>query len=456
MTNNNSTVEQPRPGLFTRVKAQLFRGGKALRHRNYRLFWTGQLISLIGTWMQTVAQSWLVLTLSKNDPLALGLISVAQFLPTTLLSLFSGVIADRYSKHRLLIITQSTAMALAVILGVLTVGGWVQLWHIYLCAFGLGLVNAFDMPTRQAFVSEMVGKEDLLNAVALNSTIFNAARVAGPAVAGLLIGLGEMIFKSTLAGVSLAVWLNAVSYIAVLIGLLRMNTSELHLNQTPVAKGSVFTNLKEGLVYIWNTPAILSLMLIVGAVGTFGFNFNVWMPVISRETLHVGAEGYGLLMGSLGFGALVSSLMLALSSAKPDLKKILLAMITFGIFEIGVAFSGFYWLSVALMFGVGLAMIRVNAVSNSQVQMNTPDFLRGRVMSVYLFVFAGTAPMGSLFMGWLANQLGTTTSMVFGGTLCIICAPLVLLYNRRAVARLDLSTLPVQAETTESAPVAKA
>ena len=291
-------------GYLFRLKTYIFKGGKALRHRNYRLFWTGQLVSLIGTWMQNLAQAWLVLTLSNNDPFALGLVSALQFLPTLLFSLFTGVIADRYSKHRILLITQSSSMVVAAMLGVLTVGGWVQLWHVYACALILGMVNALDMPTRQSFVTEMVGKDDLMNAVALNSTIFNAARVVGPAIAGLLIGLGEAIFRSTEAGIALAIWINAFSYIAVLIGLFKMDTSRLFQIARKRLNGSVFSNLGEGLSFIWNTPSIATLIIVVGMVGTFGFNFNVWIPVLARETLGVGADGYGILMAGLGLGAL--------------------------------------------------------------------------------------------------------------------------------------------------------
>jgi MFS family permease len=446
--DNTEPLAIQKPNILVRFKNQIFKGGKALRHRNYRLFWTGQLVSLIGTWMQTVAQAWLVLTLSDNDPLALGLISVAQFLPTTLFSLFTGVLADRYSKYKIIIITQITAMLLAITLGVLTATGAVQLWHIYLCAAGLGIVNAFDMPTRQSFVPEMVGKEDLMNAVALNSTIFNGARVAGPAVAGLLIGVGERIFNSTLAGVSLAVWLNALSYVAVLIGLSRIKTAELHLSQKPLNQGTVFSNLKEGLLYIKNTPTVLSLIMIIGMVGTFGFNFNVWIPVLSREYLKVGAEGYGILMGGFGFGAFAGALWLAMSSKQPELRRIMTAVAFFGAFLMLVGVSGIYFVSLALMVCAGLAMIRANASSNTLIQMTTPDHLRGRVMSVYLLVFAGTAPLGSLFMGGLGNWLGTPVSMLIGGLMVMLSVPLVLLY-RRAVANRAAAAADAKLETAE-------
>lgn len=423
---------QSHESYLSRLKNYIFKGGKALRHRNYRLFWTGQLVSLIGTWMQNLAQAWLVLTLSHNDPFALGLVSGLQFLPTLLFSLFTGVIADRYSKHRILLITQSSSMVIAALLGVLTVGGWVQLWHVYTCALALGMVNALDMPTRQSFVSEMVGKDDLMNAVALNSTIFNAARVVGPAIAGLLIGLGEAIFKSTEAGVALAIWLNAFSYIAVLIGLLKMDTTKLFQIAKKRLNGSVFSNLGEGLSFIWNTPSIATLIIVVGMVGTFGFNFNVWIPVLARETLGVGADGYGILMAGLGLGALFSSLYIAVNAKNPNHRKILMAAAGFAFFEAGVALSANFFLSLFFMIGTGLAMIQVSAATNTYVQMNTPDHLRGRVMSVYMLVFAGTTPFGSVFVGWLSSAGGTPFSMFTSAMLSGLAVPLAYLYYRRS------------------------
>lgn len=421
-----SAADGPEVGFFKRLKAYIMRGGSALHHRNYRLFWFGQLVSLIGTWMQNLAQAWLVLSLTRSDPLALGTVSALQFLPVLLFSLFTGVVADRYPKRKLLLITQTSSMLLAVVLGTLTTLGVVQVWHIYITAFLLGLANAFDMPTRQAFVSEMVGKEDLMNAVALNSTIFNAARVVGPAVAGLLIGLGERLFNSTQAGVAFAIWLNAASYLAVLVGLARMDLTQLFHSSRKQPEGSITKNLKEGLVYIWQSPTILALIIVVGTMGTFGFNFNVWIPVLARERLGVGAEGYGVLMAGLGGGALLSSLSLAVGGRKPRQKMILVAVICFALFEVGVALSGWFVLSFICMVGAGLAMIQVSAASNTLIQLTCPDNLRGRVMSVYLLVFAGTTPIGSLFVGWLGSTWGTPFSMCIGAILSAVGAPVVL------------------------------
>ncbi len=433
---------------FKRLKAYFLRGGSALRHRNYRLFWTGQLVSLIGTWMQNLAQAWLVLSLSNNDPLSLGIVSALQFLPVMLFSLLTGIVADRYPKHKLLLLTQISSMLLAAMLGLLAAFGWVQIWHIYIIAFLLGLVNAFDMPTRQAFISEMVGKKDLMNAVALNSTIFNAARVVGPALAGLLIGLGELIFKSTVAGAAFAIWLNSASYIAVIAGLLSMDNTKLFHPDHQAQEGSIRKRLKEGISYIRHTPTIMALLIIVGMLGTFGFNFNVWIPVLAREHLGVGAEGYGLLMSGLGGGALLSSISLALSGRQPHLRRILVGLICFSGFEAGVALSHWYLLSLVCMIGVGLAMIQVTAASNTMIQVTTPDNLRGRVMSIYMLVFVGTTPIGSFFVGWLGSSFGTPFSMTTGAILSALGAPLVLLglwrshrHQKNAVVPADIGQI---------------
>jgi len=419
-----------RPNLYSQVKKYLTRGGSALRHRNYRLFWTGQAVSLIGTWMQNLAQAWLVLTLSNGDPLALGTVTALQFLPLLLFSLFTGVVADRFPKRTILLITQTSSMVQALLLAILTTFGWVQIWHIYIIAFWLGLANAFDVPARQAFASEMVGKEDLMNAVALNSTIFNLARALGPAIAGLMIGIAERLTNSTQAGVAFAVWINALSYLAVIYSLLKLNSAELFSQNKPRSSGPVLKNLKEGIGFIWRSPDILTTILVVGMLGTFGFNFNVWIPVLARNYLNVGADGYGVLMAGLGVGALASAIGLAIFGKEPDRKKILIALVFFGILESGVAFSPWYILSLILMAGTGFAMILVTAASNTYVQLNTPDNLRGRVMSVYVLVFAGTTPLGSLLIGWISSSWGTPVSMLVGALLSMSAAPLVLIGGR--------------------------
>ncbi len=417
-------VLEGKSGFFSRPKTHLLRGGAALRHRNYRLFFTGQLISLIGTWMQSLAQGWLVLKLTNNDPFALGTVSALQFLPVMLFSVFTGVVADRYPKRTIIILTQSSAMVLAFTLAILTTTGMVQVWEIYILATCLGLVNVFDMPARQSFVSEMVGKEDLINAVALNASIFNAARFLGPALAGLIIGLGETFLGSTFAGVALAFWLNGFSYIGVLTGLFRMGVSELLTLNRKTSSGQIFKNLKEGFAFIYRAKEIRSVILLVGMVGTFGYNFNIWIPVLARTNLKVGAEGFGLLMAALGLGSLIMALTLAVMNQRPTRERILFLLILFGLSEIGVAISGWFPLSLAFMFLTGLFSVAVSNSSNATIQLSTPDELRGRVMGVYMLVFAGTTPIGSIFVGWIASSFGTPFSMALGGTLSFITVPL--------------------------------
>ncbi len=419
-----------KPDLFSQVKKYLTRGGSALRHRNFRLFWTGQAISLIGTWMQNLAQAWLVLTLSNGDPLALGTVTALQFMPLLLFSLFTGVVADRFPKRTILLITQSASMTQAVLLAVLTTFGWVQIWQIYIVAFWLGLANAFDVPARQTLASEMVPREDLMNAVALNSTTFNLARALGPALAGLIIGIAERLTNSTQAGVAFAVWLNALSYLAVIYSLLRIKATELYSHNKPRSTGPVLKNLKEGISFIWHSPDILTTIVVVGMLGTFGFNFNVWIPVLSRHYLNVGAEGYGVLMAGLGVGALASAIGLAIFGKQPDRKRILISLVFFGLLETGVAFSPWFISSLICMAGTGFAMIQVTAASNTYIQMNSPDNLRGRVMSVYVLVFAGTTPLGSLLVGWVSSGWGTPVSMLVGAMLSVSAAPLVLIGAR--------------------------
>jgi MFS family permease len=420
LTPEVTVVSEPLP-LLERIFSYFKKGGAALKHRNYRLFFTGQLVSLVGTWMQNLAQGWLVLKLT-NSVFDLGLVTSLQFLPMLFLSLFGGVLADRLPKRKTLIVTQSSAMVLAFILAVLTTLNVVQVWHVYVLATLLGLVNAFDTPTRQAFVPEMVGKSDLMNAVALNSSVFNSARAVGPAVAGILIGL---------IGIAPAFWVNGLSYIAVIIGLGMMREAELHTGAGRKQTGSIFKNLQEGLSYAVKTPLIMAIIVVVGTIGTFGINFSVWIPDLAKNYLGVGADGYGILMGALGLGALATALTVAVKGGKPQFSNILKAGAGFSFFSLGVALSPWYWLSLLLMVGVGVSMIFVMISCNTSIQLTAPDHLRGRVMSLYMLVFAGTTPLGSLFVGWLAHLAGTPFSMALGSSLSLLAVPLGWLVLRR-------------------------
>lgn len=386
----------------------LLRAFLALRHRNFRLFWFGQLISLMGTWMQSIGQSWLVLELTHSAWL-LGLVGALQFLPVMLLSLFGGVLADRLPKRRVLLFTQSSALIQAVILWILVATGSVQLWHVLALAALLGLTNALDMPTRQAFVVEMVGRDDLPNAIALNSSLFNMARIVGPGIGGLIIAW---------QGVAPLFLLNAFSFIPVIIGLAMIDLSKLHAHSkrieapTGTPKQSTLQSLREGLVYVRRTPSILLIIAVIGAVSLFGINFNVVLPLFATAVLNVGPAGFGFISSAFGLGSLLSALWLAWSNHKPTIQYVLISAFVFSIAEAAFAISQSYPLSLLLIAGTGFAQIAFSATSNTTLQTVAPDHLRGRVMSVYMLVFAGSIPFGNLLTGGLAHWFSAPIALL--------------------------------------------
>lgn len=404
------------PSVEVAQRRGFLRTFAALRHRNFRLFWIGQLISLTGTWMQTTGQAWLVLQMTHSAWL-LGVVGALQFLPVMLLSLFGGVIADRVPKRKLLLFTQSFATAQAIILWVLVFSGTVQLWHILVLALMLGITNALDMPTRQAFVVEMVGREDLPNAVALNSSLFNMARIVGPGLGGVLIAW---------LGVTPLFLLNAVSFVPVLIGLAMIDVKQLHSHARPVVAGvsrqTTMQSLREGLTYIAKTPSVLLIIVVIGLVSLFGINFNVVLPLFATDVLHAGPAGFGLLTSAIGFGALVSALWLAWGNKRPTIQNMLLGAIIFCILEACFALSHLYILSLLLIAAVGFAQITFSATANTTLQTVTPDHLRGRVMSVYMLVFAGSVPLGNLFTGGIAHFFGAPISLLLGAGLSFVAA----------------------------------
>ena len=369
---------EARPALLRRPCPAL--GGRAFRHRNYRLFFAGQLTSLVGTWMQTVAQSWLVLQLT-GDPFMLGVVAAAQFLPVIFLGLFGGLIADALPKRKTLIGTQAAKMVLALALFGLVASSSVEVWQVVLLAALGGVTNVFDMPTRQAFSVEMVGREDIANAVALNSAMFNSARIIGPAVAGLTIGA---------LGISTAFLIDAVSFLAVIAALFAMRDDELWSPPPMVRPGSVrevAAGVREGLGYVRSAPLVLLAISAVGLVATFGMNFPVIIPALARDVLHSDASGYGFLMAASGVGSLTAALAIAFSRrARPAL--VTTGGIVVGLAEILLALSGVFPLSLALMFLVGLGAISMAATANTTIQLAVPDHLRGRTMSIYVTVFA--------------------------------------------------------------------
>ena len=379
---------------------------RSLRSRNYRLFFSGQMISLVGTWMQSVAQAWLVYRLTGAS-LLLGLVGFAGQIPVFLLASIGGMVADRRSRYRIVIATQTSAMLLAFVLSALTLLGHIKVWEIMVVASSLGLVNAFDIPARQAFVVEMVGQQDLVNAIALNSAMVNGARILGPAVAGVTvaaIGEGWCFFA------------NGVSYIAVLVGLLLMTV-------TPRARGggrSGLRSLVEGFHWVARTGPIRALLLLLGLVSLTGMPYMVLMPIFADRILHSGARGLGLLMGAAGVGAIIGTLALAARHGVRGLGRwVMFAAMGFGASLVLFSMSHWFWLSILLVMPAGFAMILQMASSNTLIQTMVPDELRGRVMAVYSMMFMGMAPFGALLSGAIAQHVGAPLTVRLGGIICL-------------------------------------
>jgi MFS family permease len=389
---------------------------RALRHRNYQLFFGGQLISLIGTWMQVVAQSWLVYRLTGSAVL-LGFVGFSSQIPVFLLASVGGSVADRYNRHRIIITTQTTAMVLAFVLAGLTLTGLIQVWHIFVLAASLGTVNAFDIPTRQAFVVDMVGRDDLINAIALNSSMINGARMVGPAVAGVLVAS---------VGEGWCFLANAVSYLAVIAGLLLMSMTVPTRVPLP---GSALASIVAGFRYVRHTRPIRALLLLLGLVSLMGMPYAVLMPIFADRILHGGPRGLGLLMGASGLGALTGALALATRQGIRGLGRwVALAATGFGVSLILFSLSHWFWLSAALLLPAGFCLMIEMASSNTLIQSLVPDELRGRVMAVYSMMFMGMAPFGSLLAGALANRLGAPPTVALGGMVCIAGAAVFALH----------------------------
>lgn len=382
---------------------------RALRHHNFQLFFSGQFISLTGTWMQSVAQSWLVYRLTGSVVL-LGMVGFASQIPVFLLAPIGGATADRHDRRRILVITQSVAMVLAFILAGLTLTGNIQIWHLFVIAAGFGIANAFDIPTRQAFAVDMVGKDDLINAIALNSTMFNGARIVGPAIAGILVaavGEGWCFFG------------NAVSYTAVIAGLLAMKITHTPQKRT----GSTLSHIAEGFSYVYRTKPVRALLLLLGLVSLMGMPYAVLMPIFADKYLGGGSSTLGFLMGASGLGALVAALTLASRKQVFGLGRwIAFACGGLGLSLILFSFSRNFTLSLVLLVPVGFSMMTQMSSSNTLVQAMIPDSLRGRVMSVYSMMFMGVAPLGALLAGSLAGYIGAAETVAFGGSVCIIGA----------------------------------
>jgi MFS family permease len=381
----------------------------ALTHRNFRLFFFGQGVSLIGTWMQSVAQGWLVLTLT-NSPFFVGLVSGLGSLGVLAFTLYAGVVADRRDKRRLIVLTQSLSMVQALVLAVLVWTKVVTVWHVMVAATALGIVNAFDIPTRQSFMVELVGKEELMNAIALNSSIFNAARVVGPAIAGALIGA---------IGVAPLFFLNGVSYVAVIAALLAMRLAPF---QPRPSTGSAWAGFREVVGFLRSNRRVETLIVLTATFSVFGFPYLVMMPVFARDVLHVGAAGYGALTAAVGGGAMLGALAIAVNSRRITHRGRLMVIggTSFGVLVTLFAFSHTFAFSIVLLALAGCAMIVNNALTNTMLQTIVPDHLRGRVMGFYSFVFVGMSPLGAFQAGAFAERFGAPLAVGVGGLICAL------------------------------------
>lgn len=417
----------------------LGRGFTAMRHRNYRVYWLGQMGSLVGAWMQSVALPWLVLELG-GSPLQLGTVLALMFLPSMLLAPIGGVLADRVDKRRVLMVVNAVAMLQAAVLFGLAAAGVVEIWHVYALALVAGFVNAVEMPVRQAFAAELVPADDLVNAIALNSTSFNLSRVIGPAIAGVTIAA---------FGVAINFGINAVSYLSVLIGLWMLDGNAMRRAARPDQFPSIRTSLMEGVRFAIATPTVLWPLVLLGGMATFAMNFQTLLPLFTRDALALDSGGYGALFAAMGAGSLAGSLILAFTTTRrPMLALILGGGAAFLVLELALGFVRSPLAAFALVVGIGLAsMLMVNTI-NVTIQNSVPDVLRGRVMSLFVTVFAGTAPIGGLLAGALAEAFGASVAISLGAGLAI--AVLLLVAWQLRSVRIPLTGVSARAEAEPS------
>ena len=403
---------------------------RSLRVRNYRLYASGQLVSLTGTWMQRVAQDWLVLELTDSGT-ALGIVTALQFGPALLLGLYGGMLADRSDKRRLLLVTQTAIALLALLLGLLDVTGLVTYWQVLILATALGVTTAIDTPVRQSFVVEMVGKPDLANAVAINSTIFNIGRILGPAAAGLMI---------TAVGTGWAFLANAASSIAVLSALAMMRTSEL-VPSAPVRRAP--GQLREGLRYVRGRADLMLAMVLIFVVGTFGLNFQITTALIAKQVFHRGASGYGWLSTTLAVGAFLGAVAATRRRRRPSALFLISAVAVFSAFEIAAGLMPSFALTAIALVPTGLAMLTVTTATNSSVQLGVAPTMRGRVMALYLVCFMGGTPVGAPIIGWVAGVAGPRWGLVGGGLVCLLSAAAIaaLLARHRGMRPAEVAEL---------------
>jgi MFS family permease len=395
------------------------------RHRNYRLFFTGQVISVSGSWMQNIALAWLVVELT-HSPLAVGLLAFCRFIPFTVFGLFAGVVADRLDNRKLVIGTQTSSMILSAILAVLVLSGSAELWSVYVLAVLTSTAHVFDAPGRHALTFQMVGRDELPNAVALNASLFNGSRVLGPALAGVIIAAW---------GVGACFAINTFSFLAVLAGLLAMRREELVPVKRDDEPPTMMRGIGEGLAYAWRTPQVRLVLAMVTVVSTIGFNFHVLLPLLASDTLNTGPEVFGILSAVFGAGALLGALLSA-ALGRASWKVLVLGTGGFSVSLLALAPATAVWACAALLFVTGVCFTLWTSNANSILQLRAPDHLRGRVVSLYLWAFAGLAPLGGLLAGWLCEIGGTQLSFAVAGTTGLVMAALAArqLSLRRAAA----------------------
>lgn len=401
-------------GAVRRVAVETF---SSLRVRNYRLYFAGQVVSVSGSWMQRVAQSWLVLHLTGSG-IALGLVSALQFLPILLFGAWGGLVADRVDKRHLLMVTQALMGLLALVLGAVTLSGLVQLWMVFLMALLLGAVTAVDNPARQSFVMELVGRRRVTNAVSLNSAVFTASRIVGPAIAGVLI---------TAFGTGWCFVLNAASFGGVLVALLAMEAGQLErIEPSPGAQGQ----LMDGLRFVWSRPDLRTPLALLAIVGTLALNFTVILPLLARNTFHGDASTYGTLFSVLGAGSLAGALFTA-SRREPSVRLLVGALGSFGLFMLGAAAAPTLPLEILALIPMGVAALVFQTTTTSLIQLRSEPALRGRVMALYSVVFLGTTPIGAPTVGWVAQHFGPRAGLALGGVAVLVAALIALWLGAR-------------------------
>jgi MFS family permease len=426
------TAEQPtRP--VSRAQSNIGFGEtfRALRHRDFRLFWIGQAVSTSGTWMQQTGQAWLILQLT-NSPFALGGLMLFQSFPVMLLGLFGGVVADRFPKRQLLLFTQSVMLSLALILGFLTWTGTIALWHIYAAALILGVMNALDNPSRQTMVSELVPDVDLPNAVALNSMAFNTARLIGPALGGVTIAL---------VGVAGCYFLNATTFTAMILALILIRTRTA-VPTADARRGAMILQVRDGLRFALTTPEVCLVIILMAAIGTFGYNFGVILPLIAQYVLNADPAAFGLLSSAIGVGSLIGSFAIA-RKGEPTRRRLLTGATGFSLLLLAVALSSSWMVLVPLLIVLGVFSILFSSTANIRLQKLTPPALRGRVMSIYMLLFMGSAPIGSMVVGTLAEKQGVQVAIAEMAGICLFGIAAALFYLRRIQASQDVGEAAV-------------